>query len=133
MSREKPSLQPQNFRERLALWILDLPRITRILVALVLALTVAFAVSPIVDGIYLHFFYSDQTRILPSIVTAVFGLGMYVAGWILIVGTVGEDVRAENKRLALAVMIYLAVGLLAIITVSAWLTRLVTVGTATFS
>jgi len=103
--------------------ILLLPRVLRILIAAVIALLTILAVSPIVDEIYLSHFYSPNTRLLPALVTVSLGLAMYIAGWKLIVGTVGETLEGQR-----AVVIYFAAGLVSLALVSNWLIRLLTLG-----
>jgi hypothetical protein len=106
--------------------LLGLPRLTRIIIAGTFALAVTLAVSPIIDEIYLRNFFSPDTRIVPSLIAATFGLGMYAAGWLTIVGTVGEDPEARPL-----VKIYLIVGVLALVIVAIWSIRLIIIGGTT--
>lgn len=113
----------RRFRERFAQSVLELPRITRILIAGVFALAIVLALSPLIDEIYIRFFYTPQTAIVPSLVAAGLGLLMYFVGWQLIVGTVGED-----NPLRPAIFWYFVVGFLALFIVGLWLLRLITLG-----
>jgi hypothetical protein len=110
---KKPGALPAQPREPLLLRgvrsLLGLPRLVRIAIAALFALTVTVALGPIIDNIYLQFFFSDATRLLPTLAAAGVGLVMYVLGWMLLVGTVGE---AGSVRWA--VIWYLVIGLLSI-------------------
>lgn len=92
--------------------ILNLPRIARVLLCGFFSLAVTIALSPMVDEIYVRFFFSSQTVIIPSLISAAFGLVMYMLGWWLVIGTVGEKPPAR-----LGVLWYFGVGVLAIIAV----------------
>ena len=99
---------PQQIIIRVLAW----PRFVRILMCGLFALAVTLALSPLVDEIYLRFFFSEQTVLIPSLVSSTFGLLMYMLGWWLVIGTVGETPPARGSVLA-----YLALGLLAILVV----------------
>lgn len=90
--------------------VLRMPRLTRVGLVSVFALSVTVAIFPLVDSVYVQFFFSQATVILPSLVSAGFGLLMYILGWWLLVGTVGEAPPAR-----ISVLWYVAVGLLAIV------------------
>jgi uncharacterized protein YhhL (DUF1145 family) len=94
---------------RLARWIVHWPRPVRIVVTLVFALAVTLAFSPLIDDIYLRYFFHPSTRVVPSLVSVFAGLCMYVAGWLLVVGTVDGELPSR-----LAVLLYGVFGLLAI-------------------
>src|SRR5262245_36210004 len=89
--------------------VLSLPRILRILIAVVFALCVTLALSPMIDMIYMKFFFMPQTVIAPSLVSSAFGLAMYVLGWRFMIGTVGE--RPEVR---LVVLWYVLLGVMAL-------------------
>lgn len=93
-------------------YVLAWPRLVRIVLIAVFALAVTLALSPLVDYIYSENFFAVETVIVPSLVSAAFGLVMYMAGWWLMVGTVGEKPDAR-----LATIIYLGLGILAVLTV----------------
>lgn len=109
---------------RFAQQILMLPRFSRILLAGVFALATTLAISPIVDELYLQHFYSEATVVLPSLIAAAIGLVMYIIGWQLVVGTVGEDTEAKT-----AIVWYFVVGIFAVLLVGLWLVRLIMLGT----
>ncbi|MDW8172598.1 MAG: hypothetical protein RML73_08950 [Anaerolineae bacterium] len=73
--------------------ILRLPRLTRILVVALVALLLVAAVFPLVDILYVNYFFATETIILPSLISVALGLIVYVWGWRSIVGTVGEPLE----------------------------------------
>lgn len=105
--------------------ILDLPRYIRLLIVVVFTLASTLAVFSVVDDIYIRFFFSEDTIIVPSLITAAIGLTMYVVGWFAMVGTVGE--KPEPTPL---VRIYLGFGILALILLMVWLIRLIILGSS---
>ncbi len=115
----------QSAQMKIANVVVTLPRITRILIAGVFALASTLAVSPIIDDIYLDNFFTEETRWLPAMITAAIGLFMYLAGWRIIVGTVGEIVQPTRT-----VVWYLIVGLVAIFMVALWMFQLLTMGSS---
>jgi uncharacterized membrane protein YwzB len=100
--------------------LLNFPRITRIIIAGVFALSLTLALSPIVDRLYEQYFYSEETLILPAIISAVLGVLMYVLGWFAIVG-VNDEKLIPSK----AVVGYLLLGMMAVLLVLAWTVSLV--------
>lgn len=80
---------------RLVRWLIGLPRAARIVIVGLFALAITFTVSPVVDILYLSYFYTEETRVLPSLVSAGLGLLFYMVGWTLIVGTIGDDPPAR--------------------------------------
>jgi hypothetical protein len=90
-------------------WCLRLPRLVRIVVVAVFALAVTLALSPLVDYLYLTYFYTVETRILPSLVTSGIGVIVYILGWWLLVGIVGETRPARP-----AILVYVTVGIIAL-------------------
>lgn len=95
----------ESWSARLVRGVLGLPRLARLALAGVIALVVTIAVSPLVDDIYLRYFFSFETRGLPAMVTVAFGIITYGIGWWLIIGMAGEQPRARK-----AVIWYLAAG-----------------------
>lgn len=96
--------------------LLRLPRIVRILIASLCGVAITFAIFPIVDWVYLEYFFTESTRILPSFVSVGIGIIIYMIGWRMLVGTVGEE-----PRVRLAVFWYLVVGFVAAVVVIALL------------
>ena len=111
MSQKKSRLS--EYRKPLTLefvqWCLRLPRLLRIIVVAIFALAFTLAVSPLVDYLYLRYFFTEETRVLPSLVTAGIGIAFYVLGWWLLIGTVGETRPARP-----AVLLYVTVGILSL-------------------
>jgi hypothetical protein len=120
MMGSKPKLNKVERRiaGRMIDWILSLPRLARILIAIMFALCVTLALSPLIDLIYTEFFFDPQTVLVPSLVSASFGLGMYVLGWRFLIGTVGEKPDAR-----LFVLWYVVLGLMAIAVVAILIVR----------
>lgn len=75
----------------------------------VLTLAVTLVVLPLVDDIYLLYFFSDATRILPSLVSLGIGIIFYLFGWWLIVGAIGDIPPVRP-----AILWYLGAGLVAL-------------------
>jgi hypothetical protein len=127
-SRPKPKPDLANVPRlhlRLARWLLSWPRALRMILVIAFALTVTIAFSPLVDNLYLSFFYTPATTVLPSIVSVALGLVMYVAGWRIIVGTVGETPAAQW-----AVLWYFGIGLLAVVLIIILVMQGISMGTA---
>lgn len=93
-------------------WVLNRSRLTRVLMVSLFGLATTLAVFPIVDYVYLEHFFNEGTVILPSLVSVGAGIIMYILGWRLIVGTIGED-----RPVRPAVFWYTVVGILAILLV----------------
>ena len=101
-----------------AVWIVRWPRLVRILIVALFALAVTLALSPLVDYLYDRFFFSMETRMVPSLVSASFGLLMYLVGWMLMVGTVGEEPEAR-----VALLWYIGTGVAAMLVVGILVVR----------
>jgi hypothetical protein len=106
-------------------WILNRPRWLRIVLVSVVALAVTLAVFPVVDELYIRFLFNDATRLLPSFVSTGFGIVMYIWGWRLIIGTIGEE-----QPVRLAVFWYLVIGILVILLVIGLFLQGYSIGTA---
>lgn len=70
--------------------ILGLPRLGRIIFIALPALALAIISAPIIDMIYLAYFYTEETVVIPSLIVALFSAIMYFIGWWLVVGIAGE-------------------------------------------
>jgi hypothetical protein len=81
MARHSRSANAQTLSQRLVARILALPRLARVLLVGLFALAVTLSLSPLVDYIYIEYFFNMDTRILPALVSAAVGLGIYVLGW----------------------------------------------------
>lgn len=88
-------------------WVFDSPRWWRIVLVAIFALCVTLLFVPLVDQLYLQFLYDPATVIVPSLVSTAFGGVAYIAGWRLIIGTVGER-PAPSPLAALYLVLLLA-------------------------
>lgn len=104
------------FWERITVDLLEMPRPARLFVSAFFALAVTLALSPFIDAVYLDYFFDERTVIVPALVAGAFGLVMYIAGYLLIIGWQGEDMKPRR-----AVMWYVRVGLLAIFVTILWI------------
>lgn len=87
-----------------------LPRWSRILLAGIFAISLTTVLFPLVDYIYIVYFLTPDTRIIPSFVSSGAGLVLYLVGWYLMVGTAG-DAPADQVRQNSALLVYLLVNL----------------------
>lgn len=85
--------------------ILDLPRLMRISLVLIYSLSFTLLLFPLVDSLYLTYFYTPDTVNIPALLSAVAGILMYLLGWRLMVGYAGE--RPPER---MAVVGYLLLG-----------------------
>ena len=118
MARKQAQSSKRQSREstvpqRVTRFIADLPRLIRVLMVGVFALAVTLSLSPFVDYVYDRYFFSLETVLLPALISSAFGLVMYMVGWWLIVGTVGEKPEARA-----AMLWYVGIGLVAVIVVA---------------
>lgn len=95
---------------RLIAGLLDLPRVARIGLCTIFAVAVTFALFPLVDYLYLRYLFTMETRVLPAIVSAGFGLLIYMLGWWLIVG-----IRGGKPPARLLILWYVGAGTAALI------------------
>jgi hypothetical protein len=89
--------------------ILAYPRAWRLGFVIVSSLAMVAVIFPAVDYIYLEQFFSTETVILPSLISAAAMLLMYVAGYWLMVGWRG-DVPTSRR----AILLYVLLGLVMI-------------------
>jgi hypothetical protein len=95
--------------------LLKLPRFARIVFAGIFALATTLAISPLVDYVYLRYMFTEESRLLPSLVSAGAGLGMYLIGWWLLVGGVDQLPPARRALLLYVMVSILIVGLVIIL------------------
>lgn len=93
----------------LAARFIALPRLVRIVLVAIFALGWVLLLFAPVDMIYFYNFFSMDTRILPSYVSAGIGLLVYFIGWYLLVGTIGQRLQ---PKLSSGIYIVLGVGVL---------------------
>lgn len=96
--------------ERIIGALLGLPRLARILIVAGFGLATTAALFPLIDRIYLTNFFSEQTTVVPSLVSAGAGIIMYVAGWILLVGT-----RSSQPPRRPAILLYTVFGIIIVL------------------
>jgi hypothetical protein len=90
--------------------ILEWSRLKRIVLICVFGMALTAAVFPVVDYIYITYFFNPDTRIIPSFVSVGIGIIMYAVGWFYLVGT-----RGEKRPERVGVLIYMLVGILVIL------------------
>jgi len=98
--------------------LLKWPRFARIVLVAIFALAATLAVSPLVDTIYLTYFFTEETRLLPSLISAGIGLASYFVGWWLVIGSVGETPPARRAILLYIILGIIVIGLLVALTLS---------------
>lgn len=80
--------------------ILALPRFVRMLLVGMVSLCWVLAIFPLVDRVYLAFFYHPNTIDLPAHVSVSFGLLAYLIGWWAVVGARWGKVKATRTARA---------------------------------
>ena len=85
--------------------IVNLPRLVRIIIVAFFALMAVATVFPLVDYLYLRYFFTADSVIIPSLISVAIGGIVYGWGWIVYVGTVGTKPSAEK-----AILWYFGVG-----------------------
>lgn len=118
MNKRDYSVDKNSFVVRGIVRLLVLPRLLRIVLVGLFALAVTFVVALLLY--YQSIFYNPDLQIVFYIIAAVLGLLMYLAGWQLIVGTVGETPPMQRS-----VVWYLGVGLLAILMILLWVIQMI--------
>lgn len=91
-----------------------IPRWGRILIVMIMALATTLLLFPQVDAIYLDYLFDESTIMLPALVSAGFGLTMYMAGWFLVVGSRGSTPQ-EQVSSSPALLWYIGFGVLALV------------------
>jgi hypothetical protein len=86
--------------------LVDLPRLVRVLIVAFFAVMATLALMPLVDHIYIRFFYTAETVMVPSLVTVALASIMYIGGWWIYIGTVHTTPPARRR-----VLWYFAVGI----------------------
>jgi len=86
-------------------FVVRLPRLVRILIVAFFALMVVTAVFPLVDHLYIRFFFTAESVMAPSFITMAIGGLFYIWGWFVYVGTVGINPSAQK-----AILWYFVVG-----------------------
>jgi hypothetical protein len=111
-SRTAAATSSPGLLDRLTTRVLDLPRLARIVLVCLFAMAVTVLLIPVIDGIYIRTFYTPETAVLPSLLEAALGIGMFVLGWVLLVGFAGQ--RPAGRP---AAALYFVVGILLVLAV----------------
>lgn len=124
--RVQPPLPParEPIVTRLVRGLLKLPRLVRIVLVAVFALAVTFALSPVIDAVYIRYFFDESTRILPSLAAAAAGLVMYALGWVVLIGTVGESPPERSLVLWYSLLVLLVLVLVIVMIAAGWISGL---------
>ena len=96
----------------LAQRLVRLPRLIRLIVAVFFTAMLTLAVSPLVDHIYIRFFFTAETVMIPALVTVAIASIMYIVGWRIYIGTVNTVPPAGNR-----ILLYFVIGIFATISV----------------
>ncbi|MBL8134347.1 MAG: hypothetical protein JNL42_20970 [Anaerolineae bacterium] len=83
--------------------ILSLKRYQRIGLVMVYSIGLTLLLMPLVDNVYLSYFFSSQTVLVPALLSAGAGIFMYAIGWRLMVGYVG-DLPPERTSVVIYVL-----------------------------
>ncbi len=71
------------------------------------------ALTPLIDRIYLQYFFDFNTRVIPALISTAAGLLFYGVGWRLIIGYAGEQPSARP-----AILWYVSIGAAACVIVA---------------
>ncbi|MCL4255956.1 MAG: hypothetical protein KJ043_19520 [Anaerolineae bacterium] len=114
MPNSKPQSAPTFWEQ-----ITHMNRLLRLLLVAIIAIITTLAVSPAIDAIYLQFFFTPETRIIPSLLAMSAGVTMYVIGWLYLVGSAGQVITITR-----GLKWYIYISFLMIIIVLLWMTSL---------
>lgn len=114
MSNSK-SQTPLTFWEQ----ITSMNRLLRLLLVAIVAVITTLAISPLIDAVYLQFFFTPETRIVPSLLAMGIGVAMYIMGWLYLVGSAGQVMTITR-----GLKWYIYISFLMIIIVLLWMTSL---------
>lgn len=90
--------------------IRQLSRFTRIILIWLFTIGVVLAVFPLVDAIYIRYFFQRETIVLPSYVSAIIvGGGMYLWGWRVLL----SESNNTEKGVKWGLLVYLSISLFA--------------------
>lgn len=106
-----PASKTLSFWDQWVQRILSLPRLWRFAFVVLSSLALVAVIFPAVDYIYLERFFSVDTRILPSLVSASAMLLMYGSGYILLVGWRGEVPPTRRIILLYVLLGFLMIGI----------------------
>ena len=89
--KPKGKTKTERWYVRPLMTVLTMPRVIRMIIAIIPALAAVFLVQPVVDTLYLRFFFTTETRMIPALILAAVAVAMYFAGWVFVVGIPGEE------------------------------------------
>jgi hypothetical protein len=84
-----------------------LPRVLRITMAMLFAVALVLLIFPVVDDVYVTYFFDPSTVILPSLISVAIGGVYYIIGWLLLVNP-----RLNPPPSPLPVLLYLLIGII---------------------
>lgn len=91
----RPEIRPRfSLTERVMAW----PRYGRMALVFVSVLALALALQTVADEIYLRLFYSGEQSTASTWAVAIVCLSMYMAGYVLIVGTPGAKPQTGRMQ-----------------------------------
>lgn len=90
--------------------LMRMPRLLRIVLMFVLAAGITGAIFPLVDLIYVEYFFTPDSVIVPSYISTGIGALFFLVGWYLIVGPAGENRVSAHP----ALVVYLLIGIAAL-------------------
>jgi hypothetical protein len=90
-----------------------LPRMVRIVVAAGFAMALLVTLFPLIDELYVRYFFDPATVMVPSLVGVAIAGAMYIWGWYLLVGTVDDEKIKQSASPML--ILYFIVGLAAVL------------------
>ncbi|PJF29426.1 MAG: hypothetical protein CUN52_08440 [Phototrophicales bacterium] len=102
--------------------ITSMNRLLRLFVVTIFAISTTLAISPLIDSIYLQYFFSPETRIIPSLIAMIGGVCMYIVGWIYLVGSARQIILVTR-----GLKWYMYIGIGTIIIILLWMTGLLLV------
>lgn len=90
--------------------VVRLPRLARMVLAILFALSLTLLLTPLIDGWYLSSFDAAEAPMLPALASASAGVIAYLIGWRLLVGFIDEPPQASG-----ALAVYLMAGCAALL------------------
>lgn len=66
--------------------VLRFNRVWRLVLVALFAVATTLLLTPLVDGIYIEYFFAPETRGLPALISSALGVVVYALGWWLLIG-----------------------------------------------
>ncbi len=127
MSRGRRRKKEEHARPQSSRWsryvdtIVHKSRPTRLALVSSIAIATTFSISPLVDMFYIDHLFSLSMPILPALFSSGIGIIVFIIGWWLLVGIVGETPQARP-----AILWYFGFGLFVMIIAIIWLSLWIT-------